>query len=93
MARKTSLKESTRRKGQLRIDQQAALRKARKADPSSALRDDEILRSLKKTKPKKRKKKKKRDPNSVVREGEVNTIGGVGNLFRRQRKQREAIFE
>jgi hypothetical protein len=44
MARKTSLKESTRRKGQLRIDQQAALRRQRKrrlADPNSVLREGE----------------------------------------------------
>jgi hypothetical protein len=93
MARKTSLKESTRRKGQLRIDQQRALRRARAADPGSALRDDEILLRLKKVKAKKRKKKKKIDPNSVVREGEVNTVGGVARLLRKKRKQREAIFE
>lgn len=93
MARKTSLKESTRRKGQLRVDQQAALRKIRRQkviDPDSVVRIGEAIAVRKK---KAKKKKRKRDPGSVQREGEVNTIGGVSKLLRRRRKQREAIFE
>lgn len=65
----TALQKKARRRGQARIDQQK-IDKFRRADPSSALRDDEILAR----KPKK--KRKKRDPDSVVREGE-----GVKNIF------------
>ena len=67
----TALQKRARRRGQARIDQQK-IDRFRRADPNSALRDDEIL-SLKP------KKKKKRDPDSVVRQGEgVKTIFDVG---------------
>jgi hypothetical protein len=83
MARKTSLKESTRLKGQLRIDQQKALRRARKrklADPNSVLRESEIVRL-----PKKKKKAKKKR--------KVLDVTDLPTLFEKRRKQREAIFE
>lgn len=76
MARTTSLKESTRAKGQARIDQQK-IDRFRAADPSSALRDDEILNM-------KTKKKKKRP----IRTDKVQTIGDVGDLFKRRARQR-----
>jgi hypothetical protein len=84
MARKTSLKESTRLKGQLRIDQQKALRRARKrklADPNSVLRESEIVRLPKKKKKAKKKKRK------------VLDVTDLPTLFEKRRKQREAIFE
>jgi hypothetical protein len=78
MARKTSLKESTRRKGQLRIDQQAALKKqqalAKKKKVAGAGMTEKEGRALERAaaaKPKAKAKKKR-----------VNTVGGLAGLLR-----------
>lgn len=72
--RKTSLKESTRRKGELRIAQQKALReeKAKKKTVSGMARNAAAPPPKRKSKKAKAKAKAKR----------VKTVGGVASLLR-----------
>lgn len=80
MARKTSLKESTRRKGQLRIDQQAALKKqqalAKKKKVAGAGMTEKEGRALERAAAAKPKAKAK------AKNKRVNTVGGLAGLLR-----------
>lgn len=69
MARKKGLKESTRRKGQLRVDQQRALAAQRSAKKKDAPKPKPKAKAKAKTKTKAKRKR-------------VRTVGGLADLLR-----------
>lgn len=80
MARKTSLKESTRRKGQLRIDQQKALKKQqslaqvkRTVGGQLTAKEGRALEKAAAAKPK---------PKAKAKTKPKRTVGGVASLLR-----------
>jgi hypothetical protein len=72
MGVKTSLKESTRAKGQLRIDQQKALREQKKAGRSSSFGSEPA------------KKAPARKAKTIKPKQKDNTVGGLADKLRRR---------